>query len=256
MFIDQHCHIEDEETIERAFNANLAGLLNAGKDLDEMEFQLRLTEKYNNVWTSAGVHPDEAPNKLNKITTETIIEKTKHPKVIAIGECGLDYYYGKDYKEAQKEMFSRHISASGITKLPLMIHQRQAEEDTLSLLYDGIKKYGSLTGVIHCFTSSIEFAKEVEKLGFYISASGIITFKTGIDILNVFKSYSKDKILIETDSPYLTPVPFRGNINEPVYITKTAEKLAHALKMSLEELSHLTTKNFFNLYTKANNNER
>lgn len=251
MFIDQHCHIEDENIIKEAFSSNIIGILNAGNDLDEMDNQLKLTQKYNNVWTSAGIHPDLAHQKLSYITPQTIIEKTTHPKVIAIGECGLDYYYGGDYKKEQQKMFSHHITASGLTKLPLIIHQRQAEEDTLSLLYDGIKKYGSLTGVIHCFTSTLEFAKEVEKLGFYISASGIITFNSGKDILEVFKSYPKDKILIETDSPYLAPVPNRGKQNKPSYLIHTATTLANALDMSLEDLSTLTTDNFFNLYKKA-----
>ena len=251
MFIDQHCHIEDENIIKEAFSSNLIGLLNAGNDLDEMEHQLELADKYPNVWTSAGIHPDLAPNKLSYITTQSIIEKTNHPKVIAIGECGLDYYYGSDYKKEQLEMFSRHIKASTLTKLPLIIHQRQAEEDTLQLLHKGIKEYGSLTGVIHCFTSTLEFAKEVEKLGFYISASGIITFNSGKDILEVFKSYPKDKILLETDSPYLAPVPNRGKQNKPSYLIHTATTLANALNMSLEDLGTLTTNNFFNLYKKA-----
>ena len=256
MFIDQHCHIEDEAIIKRAFQSQIKGMLNAGSDLDEMEHQLRLCEKYENLWTSAGIHPDQAKQKLSLITTEDIIKKTTHPKVIAIGECGLDYYYGKDTINEQKEMFSRHIKASILTKLPIIIHQRNAEEDTLSLIYDGIKQYGPLTGVIHCFTSTLDFAKETEKLGLYISASGIITFKNAKDILEVFKTYPKDKILIETDSPYLAPVPYRGKTNEPSFLIKTAEVLAQSLNISLEELSALTTNNFFNLYKKANNNER
>ena len=251
MFIDQHCHIEDENIIKESLSSNLIGLLNAGNDLDEMDNQLELTQKYPNVWTSAGIHPDQASHKLSYITAQTIIEKTKHPKVIAIGECGLDYYYGNDYKKEQLEMFSRHISAAGKTNLPLIIHQRQAEEDTLSLLHKGIKEYGSLTGVIHCFTSTLDFAKEIEKLGFYISASGIITFNSGKDILEVFKSYPKDKILLETDSPYLAPVPHRGKTNKPSYLINTAQTLANALNMTLEDLGNLTTNNFFNLYTKA-----
>ena len=148
-------------------------------------------------------------------------------------------------------MFSYHIKASALTNLPLMIHQREAELDTLNLLKDGIKKYGKLTGVIHCFTSSQEFADEMLNLGFYLSASGIITFKSGADILEVFKKCPLDKILIETDTPYLAPVPYRGKTNEPAFIVKTAQKLAEAKNLSLEEIANITQNNFFSLYQKA-----
>jgi TatD DNase family protein len=256
MFVDSHCHIEDEEIIKRAFSSNVTTLLNAGKDLDEIAYQLELSNKYPSIYTSVGVHPDSAKEKLNKITTEDIINLSSHPKVIAIGECGLDYHYGSDIKEEQKEMFSYHIKAAALTKLPLMIHQREAELDTLALLKDGIKKYGKLTGVIHCFTSSQEFADEILNLGFYLSASGIITFKTGASILEVFKNCPLDKILIETDTPYLAPVPYRGKTNEPAYIIKTAQKLAEAKNLSLNEIANITKNNFFSLYQKAIKQER
>ncbi len=251
MFVDSHCHIDDEEIIKRAFASNVTTLLNAGKDLDEIAYQIELANKYPSIYTSAGVHPDSAKEKLNKITTEDIVNLASHPKVIAIGECGLDYHYGSDIKEEQKEMFSYHIKASALTNLPLMIHQREAELDTLNLLKDGIKKYGKLTGVIHCFTSSQEFADEMLNLGFYLSASGIITFKSGADILEVFKKCPLDKILIETDTPYLAPVPYRGKTNEPAFIVKTAQKLAEAKNLSLEEIANITKNNFFSLYQKA-----
>lgn len=256
MFIDSHCHIENEEIIKRAFDAKVKTLLNAGKDLDEIDYQLEISNKYATIYTSVGIHPDSAKEKLNKITTNDIIEASKHRKVIAIGECGLDYHYGKDIKNEQKEMFMRHIEASGITKLPLMIHQREAEEDTLLLLKEGIKKYGKLTGVIHCFTSNQTFANEILNLGFYLSASGIITFKSGNEILEVFQNCPLDKILIETDTPYLAPVPYRGKTNEPAFIIKTAEKLAQAKGLTLQEIAQVTTNNFFSLYQKATKQER
>ncbi|MCM1323919.1 MAG: TatD family hydrolase [Acetobacter sp.] len=251
MFTDSHCHIEDEDVLERAFAAGVTTLLNAGKDLDEAAAQLEMCEKYPNVWTSAGVHPDSAPEKLATIGVDEIIQMTVHPKVIAIGECGLDYHYGAAVKEEQKEMFLRHIEAAGQTGLPLMIHQREAEEDMLALLQGGVAKFGKLSGVIHCFTSTLEFAKAVNELGFYISASGIVTFKSGADVVEVFKQYPIDKILIETDSPYLAPVPFRGKTNEPAYVLKTAEKIAEIKGLTIEEIARITTDNFYNLYQKA-----
>ncbi len=257
MFTDSHCHIEDEETLKRAFAAGVTTLLNAGKDLDEATGQLEMCEKYPNVWTSAGVHPDSAPEKLASIGVEDIVRAAAHPKVIAIGECGLDYHYGADVKREQKEMFARHIEAAGQTGLPLMIHQREAEDDMLALLRAGAVKFGRLSGVIHCFTSTPEFAQAVNELGFYISASGIVTFKSGADVANIFALYPLDKILIETDSPYLAPVPYRGKINEPAYVIKTAEKIAAIRGLTIEEIARITTDNFYNLYHKAQRrNER
>lgn len=251
MFTDSHCHIEDEEILERAFAAGVTTLLNAGKDLDEAQIQLALCEKYPTVWTSAGVHPDSAAAKLATIGVAEIIAATVHPKVIAIGECGLDYHYGADVKEEQKEMFSRHVEAAGKTGLPLMIHQREAEEDMLAILTACVAKFGKLSGVIHCFTSTFDFAEAVQKLGFYISASGIVTFKTGAAVAEVFAQYPIDKILIETDSPYLAPVPYRGKTNEPAYVVKTAEKIAAIRGLTIEEIARITTNNFYKLYQKA-----
>ena len=203
------------------------------------------------MWTSAGVHPDSAPNKLGRSGVAEIVRAAEHPKVIAIGECGLDYHYGADAKAEQKEMFARHIEAAGITGLPLMIHQREAEDDMLDMLRCGAEKFGGLVGVIHCFTSTQAFADAVRELGFYISASGIVTFKSGADVSAVFASYPADKILIETDSPYLAPVPYRGKTNEPAFVVKTAEKIAAIKGLTIEETARITTDNFFKLYRKA-----
>lgn len=203
------------------------------------------------MWTSAGIHPDSAPEKLGRIGVAEIVRAAEHPKVIAIGECGLDYHYGADAKAEQKEMFARHIEAAGITGLPLMIHQREAEDDMLDMLRRGAEKFGGLAGVIHCFTSTQAFADAVRELGFYISASGIVTFKSGADVAAVFASYPADKILIETDSPYLAPVPYRGKTNEPAFVVKTVEKIAAIRGLTIEETARITTDNFFKLYRKA-----
>lgn len=261
MFVDSHCHIEDETTAMRAYAVGVTTLLNAGKDVDEAKMQLEMCAHFANLrqngkevplmWTSAGVHPDSAKEKLDKIKVEDLLMAAKNPFVVAIGECGLDYHYGADCKEAQKEMFIRHVEAAGQSGLPIMIHQREAEEDMLEILQEGKKKYPTLTGVIHCFTSHADFAKAVDVLGFYISASGIITFKNAQDLAEIFKTYNRDKVLIETDSPYLAPVPFRGKINEPAYVVKTAEKLAELWGVSVEDTAKKTMKNFYNLYRKA-----
>lgn len=263
MFIDSHCHIEDEAVAMRAFAAGVGALLNAGKDVDEANAQLVMCQRMRELrqrgekaplmWTSAGVHPDSAKEKLAKIQVEDLLKAAENPFVIAIGECGLDYHYGADCKEAQKEMFIRQVEAAGKCGLPIMIHQREAEEDMLKILQEGKKKYPQLRGVIHCFTSTVDFAKAVDELGFYISASGIITFKSAQDVAEVFRTYDKNKVLIETDSPYLAPVPYRGKINEPAYVVKTAAKLAELWGTTMEDIAQKTRENFYNLYKKAGN---
>lgn len=262
MLIDSHCHIEDDEVADRAYAAGVKVLLNAGKDLDEATAQLQMCARFDArdegpmMWTSVGIHPDSAVEKLAKIQVQDIVNATDNPYVAAIGECGLDYHYGADCKAEQKEMFVRHVEAAGITGLPIMIHQREAESDMLQILHDGMKKYPHLRGVIHCFTSDAAFAEAVEKLGFYISASGIITFKSAGEICAVFESYPLDKILIETDTPYLAPVPYRGKENEPAYIIKTAEKLAELRGVSVAEIADITAENFYRLYQKAKEGKR
>ncbi len=266
MFIDSHCHINDDETVMRAYAAGVGGMLNAGNDVDEAQAQLEMCRRFYErylageevplVWTSVGVHPDSAKDKLDKVGVEELLKAIRDPFVVAIGECGLDYHYGAETKAEQKEMFLRHVKAAGISGLPLMIHQREAEGDMLEILKDGQKEYPNLTGVIHCFSSDQKFAEEIDGLGFYISASGIITFNSAEDIRDVFKNYPKDRILIETDSPYLAPVPFRGKENEPAYVVKTAEKLAQIKNVGIEEMMCITKENFYRLYQKARGQRR
>lgn len=261
MFVDSHCHLEDEAVAVRAGEAGVGVLLNAGRDLDEMDGQLLMCRKMVQwrkegktvplMFTSAGVHPENAAQKLSLIKTDDIIRALDDPLAVAVGECGLDYHYGADSVLEQKEMFWRHIEAAGKTGLPLMIHVREAEDDLLALLDDGIKTFEELSGVIHCFSSNMAFAKKVEALGFYVSASGILTFKNAEDIREVFASYPEEKILIETDSPYLAPTPFRGKVNEPAYVIKTAEKLSELRGWRLSETAEKTKANFFALYQKA-----
>lgn len=261
MFVDSHCHLEDEAAAFCACGAGVSVLLNAGKDIDEMTAQLKMCQHMADLlkqqkpaplmFTSVGVHPENAAEKLSFIHTKDILEALHSPFAVAVGECGLDYHYGAESKAEQKEMFWRHIEAAGETGLPLMIHVREAEDDLLELLEKGLARFSKLNGVIHCFSANKAFAAAVDKLGFYISASGILTFKSAEEIREVFKNYPKERILIETDSPYLAPVPFRGKENEPAYVIKTAEKLAELRGWSLEKAAEITKENFFALYQKA-----
>lgn len=262
--VDSHCHLEDIRRARWAGEMGVCTILNAGKDVDEMDAQLEMCEELellwqsggeiNEVpfmWTSAGVHPENALAKLEKVDEQMLLEAAQNKYVTAIGECGLDYHYGADFKEAQKEMFSRHIEAAGKSGLPLMIHMREAEADMVEMLRTGKNKYPALQGVIHCFCSHMAFADEMLEIGFYLSASGIITFKNGADVAEVFRRAPKDKILVETDSPYLAPVPYRGRENQPAYIIKTVEKLAQIRGIDAEKCARLTLENFYKLYRKA-----
>ena len=261
MFTDSHCHLTDDETALRASAAGVGYILNAGKDWDESAAQLEMCRRMRELrengvnapmmWTSAGVHPDSAKAKLDTVSEEMLLTATENEFVIAIGECGLDYHYGADCKEEQKEMFRRHVEVAGKSGLPIMIHQREAEDDMWEILQNGKKKYPNLRGVIHCFSSSQNFADKMLTLGFYISASGIVTFKSAQNVAEVFKTYPNEMILTETDSPYLAPVPFRGKENEPAFVLKTAEKIAEIKGLTSDEIAFITTNNFFNLYTKA-----
>jgi TatD DNase family protein len=251
MFADSHCHLEDEAVLLRAFDAGVDTVLNAGKDVDESAEQVLMCEKFEHVYTSAGVHPDTAPEKLEIVRAEHLLDAAKHPKVIAIGECGLDYHYGAAHKEAQKEMFYRHVEAAAKSGLPLMIHQREAEADLLALLDEGQKEFGPVRGVIHCFSSDKKFAEAVHERGFYISASGILTFKSAGVLEEIFATYPQEMILIETDSPYLAPVPYRGKVNEPAFVRQTAAKLAALRGLTIEEIARITKENFYRLYRKA-----
>ena len=204
MFVDSHCHIEDDETALRAGSAGVGVLLNAGKDLDEAQAQLLMCARFDDLhrqnplapkmWTSVGVHPDSAPEKLNKIQVEDIVKAAQHPKVIAIGECGLDYHYDTLYKEEQKKALEEQIKLSIKYDLPLVIHSRDAISDTYNIL----KKYPKAYGVMHCYSGSKEMALEFLKLGFYISLGGPVTFKNARVPKEVAEVVPLDKLLIET----------------------------------------------------------
>ena len=256
MLIDSHCHLSSEGVYERlaavmdaAATSNVAYMLNAGGLFDELPMQLEICRQYPNVFTLTGVHPHNATVYAG-VTVEQVINNTLHTEVVGIGECGLDYFYDFSPRDVQISVFKKMIKAAQISGLPLVVHTRDAEDDTIELLTSAYKQK-PFKGVIHCYSSAWKLAEEILKIGFYFSASGIITFNKSKDLREAFAKIPTDRLLVETDAPYLAPVPLRGKINEPSYVVHTAECLAEIKELDLAELSEITTKNFFNLFTKA-----
>lgn len=250
---DSHCHLDYpdtniDEAVQEAEQAGVTRLLTVSVKLSDPS-PVFLSEKYPNVFASVGVHPEYAAEEEEGTTVEALCRASQHPKVIGFGETGLDYHYNSDTKEAQKRLFRIHLKAAKKTGLPVIIHTRDAEEDTLEILKSEASP--SLKGVLHCFSSRAFLATEALKLGFYVSASGIITFGKAEELRQTFKEIPLERLLVETDSPYLSPVPFRGKTNRPSHVVKTAEKLAEIKGISVEELSEITTRNFLTLFGKA-----
>jgi TatD DNase family protein len=201
------------------------------------------------VWATIGVHPHEADAHPD-LGASALIEAAAHPRVIAIGECGLDYFYDKSDRAAQRERFQAHIEAARSTGLPLVVHTRDAEDDTAEILTREVEK-GGVAGVLHCFTGSAELARKALDLGFYVSISGIVTFKNAQDLQETAKTIPLDRLLVETDSPFLAPVPNRGKTCEPAFVADTAAFLSDLRDEPLDELAEATTANFFRLFNKA-----
>lgn len=256
VLVDSHCHLdfsdyadECDEVIRRALENGVTRMLTIGTKLEETPELLALTQKYEQVFAAVGVHPEYAAENEN-ITADDICALTDDPKVVAIGEAGLDYHYGApETHEAQRKLFRTHLHAAKKAKLPIIIHARDAEEDMISILREEADE--NLKGVLHCFSSGAELAEAGLELGFFISASGIITFKKSEELREIFKNIPMDKLLIETDAPFLAPVPFRGKRNEPSFVVKTAEMLALIKGVSFKEIADRTTKNFLTLFSKA-----
>ena len=258
MIIDSHCHLNYEpmvlslkETIDRANKDGVKYLLTISTEDKSYNKILNIISKNECVFGSYGIHPHEAKNH-RLIKSEDIIKKTRlNKKIIGIGESGLDFYYNHSDKKDQIKCFEEHIIAAQNTQLPLIVHTRNAESETLEILKSKLK-VKNFKVLIHCFTGSKEFAFKLLDLGAYISASGVITFKKSEDLANTFKEMPNDKILVETDSPYLAPVPLRGKPNEPSYIIHTVKFLSKLKNMSFEDFSNITTKNFFKLFGELN----
>jgi TatD DNase family protein len=255
MLVDSHCHLdyppmaEDlSGTLARARNAGVGTLLTIGTKLRDFARVRAIAEANDNVFCSVGIHPHEAENE--QADTAKLVELARHAKVVGIGETGLDYYYDKSPREKQRENFRAHIRAAEETVLPLIVHTRDADEDTAAMLGEAARG-GRLRGVLHCFTSSQQLADAALGFGFYISISGIVTFKNAEALRQVVKSIPLERLLVETDSPYLAPVPVRGKPCEPAYVAHTAAKVAELKGVSVAELARVTTANFFALFGRA-----
>lgn len=256
MLIDSHCHLEYEGLVEdqagvleRARQAGIGGFLNISTRRSEWDRVVGTAAREPDVWASVGIHPHEADSHADLGQSE-LTEATEHPKVIGIGETGLDYYYDKSDRQVQRELFRMHIGVARHTGLPLIVHTRDAEADTAQILTEEMGK-GAFPALIHCFTASADFARKMLDLGLSISISGIVTFKNAKELQAVAAALPADRLLVETDSPFLAPVPHRGRPCEPAFVRDTAQFLADLRGESLEELSEITTANFRGLFTKA-----
>jgi TatD DNase family protein len=256
MLVDSHCHlnykglVEDQAAVlDRARAAGVGAMLNISTREREWDEVIGLAEREGDVWASVGIHPHEADTHVD-VDTAKLVERANHPRVIGIGETGLDYYYDHSDRKQQRTSFISHIAASRATGLPLIVHTRDAEDDTAEIMSSEMAN-GAYPAVIHCFTASAEFGRIALDLGFYISLSGIVTFKNAGDIRDFAQTVPPDRLLVETDSPFLAPVPHRGKSCEPAFVRDTATFLADLRGITLDELTDITGNNFFNLFTKA-----
>ena len=256
MIIDSHCHLTYEpmsnalaETIKRANNDGVEYLLTISTEDKNYNSILKIIDYYQCVYGTYGIHPHEAKNHLNLKSKDIISRVKKNKKIIGIGETGLDFYYNYSDKNDQISCFLEHIYAAQNTQLPLIVHTRSAEEETLKILKEE-KKKKNFKILIHCFTGSKKFAFDLLELDAYISASGVVTFNKSQELANTFKQIPNDRILVETDAPYLAPVPLRGKSNEPSYIIHTVQFLSKLKNMSYDFFAKQTTRNFFDLFGK------
>lgn len=256
MLIDSHCHLEYKGLVEdqqgvlaRARAAGVGGFLSISTRQREWAQVIGTAEREADVWASVGIHPHEA-DAHSDMGEAALLEAAAHPKVIAIGETGLDYYYDHSDRETQKALFRRHISVARETGLPLIVHTRDAEDDTYAIMAEEMEK-GAYPALIHCFTASADFGRKVLDLGLTISLSGIVTFKNARDLQAIAADLPEDRILVETDAPFLAPVPHRGQVCEPAFTADTARFVADLRGTSADALAEATTRNFFNLFRKA-----
>lgn len=254
--IDSHCHLNyqglaerQDEVLTNARAAGVTGFLNISTREREWRDVVATAERESDVWATVGIHPHEADQHAD-LGRQVLRGATDQPRVIGIGESGLDYYYDKSDRAVQRDLFRMHIDVARETGLPLVIHTRDAEDDTADIIADEMGK-GAFPALIHCFTASADFGRKVLDLGLTISLSGIVTFKNARDLQDFAREIPADRLLVETDSPFLAPVPHRGKTCEPAFVRHTAEFVAHLRGESLEELATNTSRNFFALFTKA-----
>lgn len=256
MLVDSHCHLDFDtfdndraETIQRAKDAGIGTVVTICTRLSRFQDILALAQTDDEIWCSVGIHPHQVDDEPDA-SVEDLITRSTDPKVIGIGETGLDFYYETSSRESQIRSFRTHIAASRETQLPLIVHTRDADQDMANILEEEMGK-GPFPGVLHCFSSTAELARRALNIGFYISLSGIITFKNADSLRDIVRSVPIERILVETDAPFLAPTPKRGKRNEPSFITHTAKKVAELKNLGFDELSMSSTKNFFQLFNKA-----
>lgn len=257
MLVDSHCHLDKldlspydgdlDAALQAAYARSISHILCIGINLENIDDVVQLAERHEPVFASVGVHPLYRESREPSIAE--LLEIARHPKVVAIGETGLDYFYGEGDLQWQRDRFLIHIEAARQSRLPLIIHTRGAKQDTL----DSLRQHGGgeVEGVLHCFTEDLDMAKQAVDMGFLISISGIVTFRNASELRDVVKALPLDRLLVETDAPWLAPVPHRGRQNEPQYVVEVAEKVAEIKSVTLEEVARLTTENFFRIFPKA-----
>ena len=255
MLIDTHCHLNDEKLLCNADRIvasfkddGLESAICVGYDMPSSECAVTLAEKFEEIYAAVGVHPHDA-DTLDDEACQRILELAKHKKVVAIGEIGLDYYYDLSEREVQKSAFAKQIELANQAELPIALHVRDAYEDTRKILFD-MKGYIKNGLLLHCYSGSSEYVKIFDKLDAYYAFGGAITFKNAKHNLESLAVVPKDRLLLETDCPYMTPVPFRGKANEPKYVALVAQKAADVLGVSVEEIENITTKNAKRLFTR------
>lgn len=256
MFVDSHCHLDfkdfdadRQEVLARARAAKVAMMLTISTKITEAAEIIALAEAHDELACSIGIHPHEA-GAQPQTSAAQLVELARHPKVIGIGETGLDYYYEHSPREAQQKNFRAHIEAARLSGLPLIVHARDADEDTADIMEDEMGK-GAYPALIHCFTAGPELARRALDMGCYISISGIATFNSAKQLRQTIETIPLERLLIETDAPFLAPVPHRGKRNEPSFVADTAAALAALKGVSVQQLAQATSDNFFSLFTKA-----
>ncbi|MER2519108.1 MAG: TatD family hydrolase [Bdellovibrionales bacterium] len=262
MLIDSHCHLNNPKlaqdvpgVLARARQAGVAGFVTIGTTRSEADEVIAIAEANQSVYCSVGVHPHEAAGEGEQVSEDELVARAAHPKVIGLGETGLDYFYEHSPREIQRESFRRHLRAAARVGLPVIVHTRDAEEDTALILTEeqtAARALGrDLTGVLHCFSSGRKLAEDALALGFYISLSGIITFKKSVELRDIAHDVPMDRLLVETDAPWLAPEPHRGKPCEPAHVVETARVLAQVKGVSYDEIAARTTENFLRLFSKV-----
>ena len=254
--VDSHCHLDFEElaadlpaVIERASEAGVKLVVTVGTRVRRFDQVLRIAERFDNVYCSVGTHPHNAAEEP-EITADELVALARHPKVVAIGEAGLDYHYQHSPRDAQARSFRVHIEAARKTGLPLIVHSREAEDDTAGMIEEEMAA-GTLRVLLHCFSSHAALASRGLAAGCFLSFSGILTFRNTTEIEKAAKLSPLDRVLVETDAPYLAPVPHRGQCNEPAFVVHTLRKLAEIKAVTVEEMAQATNRNFFRLFAKV-----